>query len=229
MNKILVLGLGKFGHRLITELASREGVRIFAVDKNEKARQAATKYVHDCFGANLDHSESLGRILEKTGPIDTAVLGMGGSMSATTLTALHLRQRGVGRIFIKAEDEQHAEVLRAIDRGMEGPNAFRITIPEIDQAAQIAGRVATDLVKQEVPLGDNWGLAELACPNRLCEKTLGELEVRQRYQLTIIGWRESEDSPLQHATADTTLPVGCEITAVGEKKDIARFVAEFGS
>ncbi|MDP6941134.1 MAG: TrkA C-terminal domain-containing protein [Planctomycetota bacterium] len=227
MNKILVLGLGKFGHRLITELASREGVRVFAVDKNEKARQASTKYVHECFGANLDHPESLGRIMEKTGPVDTAVLGMGGSMNATTLTALHLRQRGVGRIFIKAEDEQHAEVLNAIDRGMDGPHAFRIIIPEIDQAAQIAGRVATDLVKQEVSLGDNWELAELSCPDRMCGKSLAELEVRQRYQLTIIGWRESGDSPLQHATADTILPEGCEITAVGEKKDIARFVAEF--
>jgi len=227
VKKVLVLGLGNFGLRLVQELSRREGLEIFALDRAEKPRNLAAERT-TTFGGNLENPEVLTRILEKIGKPDSAVISLGSSVNATTLTALRLRTEGITRIFIKAEDDNHAAVLAAIDRGVEGEPAFRVTIPEQEAAVQMAGRVASDLVHREVILDDDFELADLVCPNLLAGTSLAELEVRNRYGLTIVSWRPAQGGS-ELAGPDTVLEEGCRFTVVGSRQDVRRFVQEFTS
>ncbi len=215
MNHILVLGLGKFGRRLVDELSSRNGVRVFGVDRVEATCRNASDSIWECLTARVDSQAAVEAILDRIGNMDTAVVCLGGSTHAATLAALTLRERGIARIFIKAEDEAHRSVLEAMDRGFPGPPRFRLLIPESDAATLNASRIANDALREFARLGSDLDVAELDCPASLAGRSLAEMKVRERWGLTVLGWREIPEGPLHFADATTPLPEGGTLIVAG--------------
>ncbi|MBC8328057.1 MAG: TrkA family potassium uptake protein [Planctomycetes bacterium] len=219
MKKILVLGLGRFGHRLVERLAERDGVRLFALDRNARLVDSVGELVHTAASSNLGDPRALGAFLEQIGGVDVAVVGLGDAAHVTTMTALRLREAGVPQIVIKAEDLEHKLVLEAIDKGFPGAAAFDVVIPELDAAEALALRIASRHIEKELSLGDGIRIAELRCPDRLTEASLAELEVRKRYRLTVLAWH-AVGAPLELAGPETVLPEGCLITVLGAEEDV---------
>ncbi len=227
MKKILVLGLGKFGHRLVEVLAQNPEVRLIAFDRNNRLVESVTDLVHTAASGNLNDPGTLDAVLAEAGHLDAAVVSLGDAFNTTTLMALHLRQAGVRRIFIKADDPSHGKVLEAIDKGFPGERCFRVLIPELDAAEEVAHRVVSHYILKDVLLAEGFVLAEMLCPEKLAGTSLAQLDLRKRYQLTVIGWREA-GGQLILASPATPIPPGCTLTVVGSQKDLRAFEKEFG-
>ena len=225
MNHILVLGLGKFGSLLVTELSARNGVRVFGVDRTESTCKTMNDSLWECFTARVDSQEAVQAILERIGDVDTAVICLGGATHAATLAALTLREQGIARIFVKAEDDDHRALLEALDRGFPGPPRFRLLSPEADAASLNAGRIANDSVREFARLGSDLDVAELDCPAGLAGRSLAEMKVREQWGLTVLGWRETPEGPLHFADANTPLPSGGTLVVAGPP-DVVRNLGE---
>ncbi|RMH02106.1 MAG: TrkA family potassium uptake protein [Planctomycetota bacterium] len=141
------------------------------------------------------------------------------------MVALRLREAGVSRIVIKAEDRAHRRVLHAIDNGFPGDPAFEVVIPELDSADALALRLSSRRIQKELDLGDGLRIVELTCPPALVGRSLGELQVRQRYRLTLLGWRRKGEE-FRFADADTVLEEDCLITVIGMVEDVEVFEQE---
>lgn len=225
MKKILVLGLGKFGHRVLQKLGERGGVRLYAIDRNARLVDSVGELVHTASASNLNDPRALGAFLEEIGPVDVAVVGLGEAIHTVTLTALRLREAGVPRIVIKAEDVEHKQVLEAIDKGFAGAPAFEVVIPELDAADSLSLRLASNHIERNLALGDGFALAEVRTPARLTGASLATLQVRQRYRLTVVGWREAGGN-LRLAGPETELPPGSLVTILGAAIDVEAFERE---
>lgn len=217
--RILIIGLGHFGSRLAQHFSGRNGYEIYALDRNEKARKKVEMFA-TCLGGNLDNPEVIKRALEKIGEVDTAVLSLGSSMNSTTLAALQLRKSdAVKRVFIKVDDHQHEEVLNTIDRGIPGDPKFIITIPEIDAASNIADRILNDKLERRVQLDGDVTLAELPCPEKMAGKPLAELNARNTWKITVVGFRD-DNGEFKFAGPESELVAGHTITIVGKTSDV---------
>ena len=233
MKRILVLGLGKFGSRLCHALQERRSARVYAFDRQEKSIERIAEVVHTAASGDLDDPEALKAFLAQVGQIDAAVVSLGDHINTSILVALQLREAGVPKIVIKAVDPNHRRVLEAIDSGFPGEPRFQVLIPELDAADRLARAVSSDFVSGELPLGPGLSILEVTCPKELSGKPLRDLDLRNRYHLTVIGHRtapQNGEGPgdLVFATPDTQLPAGGLIMVVGSQEHLEAFEREFG-
>ncbi|MEO6597337.1 MAG: TrkA family potassium uptake protein [Planctomycetota bacterium] len=233
MKRILILGLGKFGNRVCQALAGRRGVRLFAFDMQERSIERIAASVHTACSGDLDDPEALKAFLAQIGEIDAAILSLGKQVNTSILAALQLRESGVPNILIKAVDLNHKRVLEAIDGGFSGDRRFRVLIPELDAADRLARSVASDFVTGELPLGSGLSIMEVTCPKELSSAPLKSLDLRNRYHITVIGYRvgaalNDDQGDLVFATPETVLPEGGLIMVVGKQEDLEALERKFG-
>lgn len=233
MRNVLVLGLGKFGSRVVEVLSQRKGVRVYAFDREKELVDRLADKVHTAGSGNLNDAEALRNFLDEVGEVHAAIISVGDAVNTSILAALLLRERGVPRILIKAVDESHKRVLEAIDHGFPGGRHFEVIIPELDAAERTARGVASDFVLGELPMAEGLGIMEVACPPEFARRTLRELELRRRFRVTVVGFRlpnPASDSAgdLQLATPDSQLPEGSLLTVVGRTADLAALERKFG-
>ncbi len=217
--RILIIGLGNFGSRLATQLAGRSGFEIHALEKLKDARDKVEAYA-TCYGGNLENPEVLVRCLDKLNDIDTAIICLGTSTSAISLTALQLRKHdSVRRVIIKVDDNQHEELLNAIDHGLAGESKFTIINPEISAASNTAELILNENVANRVELAGDVALIELSCPAKLAGTMLKDLDLRQTWQINVIGYRD-EEQQFHLAGPESVLVEGATITIVGHDKKL---------
>lgn len=233
MKTVLVLGLGKFGSRLVDVLSKRKGVRIFAFDREERLVERIAEKVHTAGTGDLNDPDALKSFLTEVGKIDAAIISVGDAVNTSILAALYLREAGVRRIVIKAVDESHRRVLEAIDHGFQGGPHFEVLIPELDAAERTGRLVASDFVASEFPMAEGFGMMEISCPPEWTKKSLKDLELRRRYHVTVVGYRSPHEGAaapagLQFATPETRLPEGCLITVIARREDLSELERRFG-
>lgn len=233
MKTVLVLGLGKFGSRVVDVLSQRRGVRVFAFDREPRLVERVADRVHTAGSGDLNDPDALKSFLTEVGKVDAAVISVGDAANTSILAALLLREMGVRRIIVKAVDQSHRRVLEAIDHGFPGGPHFEVLIPELDAAERTGRLIASDFVASEYPLAEGFGMMEVTCPSEWTKKTLKELELRRRHHVTVVGFRSNgapneHPGELQFATPETKLPEGCLLTVVARREDLAELERKYG-
>lgn len=233
MKRILVLGLGRFGTQVCKALAGRHGTRVFALDRNDKIIERIAPIVHTAGAGDLDDPEALKAYLTQVGAIDAAIISLGDNVNSSILAALQVREAGVPHIVIKAVDPNHKRVLEAIDHGFAGDKRFEVLIPELDAADRLARAISSDFVAGELPLGSGLAIMEVSCPSEFSGRPLRELDLRNRFHVTVIGYRSkvaegAEPGELVFATPETSLPEGGLIMIVGKQDSLEALERKFG-
>ncbi|MFQ5750176.1 MAG: TrkA C-terminal domain-containing protein, partial [Planctomycetota bacterium] len=129
----------------------------------------------------------------------------------------------------------HRRVLQAIhsSRRVEG-GRFQVLIPEVDAAVRVSRRIGSDFIESEFPMADGYGIMEVNCPGSLAGKTLRELNLRQKFHITVVGHHlpSEEIGPgnrMELASPDEHLPKGSLLTILGKDEDLQHFVRKFES
>jgi trk system potassium uptake protein TrkA len=179
MGKFVVIGLGNFGFFLAKSL-SEVGKEVIAVDRNKERAQRAQEFCsYAIVGDATDKSvlESVG--IEKD---DTVMVSLGDNISASILVTLYLKDLEIQTIHVKIISEDHGRVLEKV-------GATEIIFPERDLAKKLAQTLSSPNVIDYLPLTDEYEIVEIAPPKEFVGKTLADLELRNKYDISILAVR----------------------------------------
>jgi len=111
MERVVVVGLGKFGRALVETLAQR-GADVLAIDRDMELVQEAADSLPAVVQADATDLEAL-RSAGVRGA-SAAVVAIGDDFQAAVLATSVLRELGVERITARANSEREARILRLV-------------------------------------------------------------------------------------------------------------------
>ncbi len=206
-----VLGLGRFGKEMALQLA-RGGAEVLALDRERKMVEEVADEVTRAVAANLRDKDALQEL--GVAECDCVILSVGSDLAASVLAVMNLKAIGVKHLICKAYDEVHREVLLKL-------GADQVIIPEQEFAAKLAGQLLMPRIRDYLQLTDHFTIVEIAVPDSWTGKTLGELNVRGKYHVTVITVRHG-DQIVPSPGADEKMLAGDILLMAGDEKDVTR-------
>jgi trk system potassium uptake protein len=212
-----VIGLGTFGGQTARALY-RGGAIVLAIDRDEKLVEQISPVVTVAVRADATHEETL----REVGAFDmsTAIVAIRRQFDTTVLVTHLLHKNEVPEILVQVDSEQEESAIKAV-------GATSVIFPERDMADQIARRLLTPGLADQVPLGENVAIIDVPCPKTFAGKTLEDLQVRRKYHVTIVavktptskGHHTFEIAP----PADQKLAPHQHLVVLGDRKKLYSF------
>ena len=210
MKSFAVLGLGRFGKELALQLA-RGGAEVLAIDRERKIVDEVADEVTRAVTANLRDKDALQEL--GVAECDEVILSVGSDLAASVLAVVNLKALGVKHLVCKAYDEVHRDVLLRL-------GADQVLIPEQEFAAKLAAQMISPRLRDQIQLTEDDVIEEMAVPESWVGKTLGEMNIRNRFDVTVLTVRHGEKIvPAPGATEK--LLAGDVVLLLGEKKAAA--------
>ena len=205
MKQVAVIGLGRFGSSVARTLAE-SGCEVLAVDVDEARVKAIADEVTDAVRANALEEEALRALGLRN--FEVVVVAIGHEVEASILVTVLLKEMGIPKIVAKAQDELHGRVLQKVGADM-------VVFPERDMGVRLAHTLISRNVIDEIQLSTDYSILEMVVPHRFLGRNLKELELRQRFGLTILAIRR-EDRIIVSPDAEQTLEEGDILVALGQ-------------
>jgi len=166
--KFAVIGLGKFGLKLVEELA-KMGLEIIAIDKNPNKIEKVREIVSE--GVILDATDK--NSLEETGvkEVDCVVVSLGKQTETSILITALLKEIGVEQIVCRANSYLHATILKKI-------GAKRDAFQEENTAVRLAHTIHFSNVQEYIAMQGPRDLVELGITyeSKLRGKSIREIK-----------------------------------------------------
>jgi len=216
VGEFAVIGLGIFGRMVAASLA-REGQAVLAIDINEDEVNRMAAELDAVVRADATDEAALREL--RLDRVSCAVVAIGAeSMEASILATALLRQIGVPRIVARSLSELHARVLRAV-------GAHEVVSPEVEMGQRLAYRLSHPNVLDRVDLGDNAELVELEVPAQYVGKTLVEIDVRRRFDVTVVAIHRG-GRIVANPSRDEVFQAGEILVVIGSTGAVSRFAAK---
>ena len=211
MKSILLVGAGRFGRHIAMQL-SQLGHQIMAVDTNEERINDVLPYVTNAQigdSTNAEFLRSLG-----IGNFDVCLVTIGGSFQNSLETTSLLKELGTKCVVSRAERDVQAKFL--LRNG-----ADHVVYPEKQVAKWAAIRYSSNHIFDYVEIDDQHAIFEVEIPERWIGKSVGELDIRRKYGINILGIKRSGKTDVS-ITPDTVLSGETTILALGEYKTLQK-------
>jgi len=211
--RVIVIGLGIFGINIVKELYEN-GFEVVAIDKSKEAAQRVRDFTTKAIVADGTDREIVNRLgIDED---DVVIISFGEDLAASTLITLNLKQNGVKKIIVKAPNEEHKMILEKV-------GATDVIIPEKEMALKIAKSMVTPNVLDYLPLSEEFSIFEIAPPAGFLGKSIGELQLRSKYNIQVIAVRDIlADNMHIVPPASFILGDGQILLAVGREEDIQK-------
>ncbi len=184
MERFAVIGLGRFGSRLATHLAA-SGAEVIAIDRDraivEELRDQVTLAIA------LDATDEQALRVQGIDQVDTAIVGIGHNFEANALATVLLKSMRVKRVISRAGNRMQARILSRI-------GADAVVSPEDESADRWSHRLLAPFLIDHVELGEGYALVQMAAPRGWHGKTLAELDLRRKYNVTIVAIKRKVES-----------------------------------
>lgn len=209
MKTFVVIGLGRFGTAVATELCEL-GHEVLAIDASEEGvQQVADRVTHAVAGDARDPA-----VLRALGVrnYDCAIVAVGDDVGNSALITLNLKEIGVKRVICKAQSHVHRKVLEKI-------GADRVVFPEQEMALRLARNLANGDILNFIELSEEYSIMECRCPRQWQGKSIRELDVRARHRLNIIAIRRGGGMTISPG-GEYALQEEDELVVLGRNEDI---------
>lgn len=212
MKNILLIGLGRFGRHLAVEL-NELGHEVMAVDDEEDRVNEILPYVTNAQigdSTNADFLKSLG-----IGNFDICFVTISANFENSLETTSLLKELGAKIVISRAErDIQKKFLLRN--------GADQVVYPERQVAKWASIRYTADHILDYMEIDASHAIFEAEVPDEWLGKTIGELDVRRKYNINIIAVKDKGGVNIALST-DTLLKQDATILVIGEHKAIKRW------
>ena len=211
---VAVIGLGRFGGSLATELAAH-GVDVIGVDIDEAVVAQYSDTL--AFVSRADSTDET--VLRQLGidEVSRVVIAIGSDLEASILTASKILKIGNRHIWAKAISQPHAEILGQL--GIEN-----VISPENDMGRRLAHLIRGHMA-DFLPISEDFVLARTAPPTRISDSPLGSFELHDKYGVTVVAFRRSRDEHWDIADQGVTLYADDEILIAGTPRNVEDFSA----
>ena len=212
-----IIGLGRFGYALATELA-KSGADLIVLDKDEEKVRSVREFTENAFVVtSLDKKTLLETGIQNC---ETAVVCIGEKMDVSILTTLHLKSMGIPTVIAKAASQEHGEVLEKL--GAE------VVYPERDMAIRIAHRLENAKTLDFIQLSERVNISKFIIPENLAGKTVSETNFRGKFGVNIIAI-ENDGAVTETVTPDYAFKKGDILFVSGSKYCINKFLLKTGN
>lgn len=212
--RFVVLGLGSFGTALALRLA-QNGCRVTGVDSVEDHVEAVKDKLYEAVVADVTDNSTLKQLLVNNA--DAVFISLGENIERSLLAALHARELGAKRVFVKGVTPEHGKILEHL--GVE-----RVIFPEAEMAVQLADSMTWPNVIDALTIDTEFSLAEIAVPMSLSGSTLKDAELRRRYGLSVLGIKDHLNGKLTlNPSGDFLLTDDQMMLVIGRRDDLQRF------
>ena len=208
---VLLIGLGRFGKHMAMDL-NRLGHEVMAVDLNEDRVNEILPYVTNAQigdSTNEEFLESLG-----IGNYDLCVVAIGNNFQNSLETTSLLKDMGARLVVSRAERDVQAKFL--LRNG-----ADKVVYPERQMAKWAAIRFTADHILDFIEVDDTHAIFEVEMPRQWIGKTVGQLNIRQKYNINIVAIKRGENINMS-ISSETTLKEGETLLVIGEYKTLQR-------
>ena len=191
---VAVLGLGRFGQRIATQLA-RGGEEVIACDIDRDAVEHIASDVAQA--VTLDVTDEAAMRSRGIHRVKCGVIGIGEDFEASVLATVLLKQMDVPRIIARARSRTTAEVLKRV-------GAHDVVLAEDEAADRWANRILGPRVLNQIEFHEGYSIVEFIVPRPWIDKTLIELDVRKKHDVHIVAVKR----------ADPGAPSGAKVAAL---------------
>lgn len=213
MKTFLVVGLGRFGTAVATELCAL-GNEVLAMDIREDRVQAIAAQVTHAVTADARDPEVLRALAVRN--FECAVVAVASDVGTSALIALNLKEIGVSRVVCKAQSHTHRRVLEKI-------GADRVVFPEHEMGSKLARSLSFSNILNFIELSEDDSIVEIPAPSAWVGHTLRELDVRNTLGVNIIALRQNKGGKLMIApSADAVIQPEAMVVALGKDKNVNR-------
>ena len=214
MKQYLVIGLGRFGTSVAKTLYEA-GENILGIDVSEELVQ--DRINNNILKNAIIGDASDGKILKDIGAenFDVAFVCIG-DIEASVMIALNLKELGIKSIIAKAINKKHGKVLTKI-------GATEIVYPEEHMGKRIAELTMNTDVIEHLKFTDNFVLVEVKAPSIFWNNSLIKLDVRNKYNINIVGIKKSKGEFLPNPTANVVIEEGDVLVIITDKKTVESF------
>lgn len=228
MNRFAVIGLGRFGTKLAIAL-SMSGAEIIAIDRNREIIDNIMDQVSHA--VRLDSTDEDALKAQGVDKVDVAIVGMGQggqAFESAILTVVNLKNLGVKKIFARAQNLTAGQVLAAV-------GATEVIYPEIESAQRWAYKLIAPQIGEKVDFAPGYSLASVKAPPSFDEKTVMDLQLRQKYNVNLVAIKRNEEgaqarketpSIINVPMPNTVIYAGDVLMVAGSEADLAKLPQE---
>lgn len=212
MKSFLVIGLGRFGSALATQLCA-QGNEVLAVDLRPERVQGVADQVTQAVTADARDPEVLHSLGARN--FDCAVVAMGGDdLGTSALIVLSLKELGLPKVVAKASDAIHRKVLEKI-------GADTVVFPEQQTALRLAHSLSSGGILNFIELSKEFSIAERKVPDVWVGKSIVELNIRVKYDLNVIAVGNGADMSIAPGGRYVFQPED-NVVVLGRNEDFSR-------
>ena len=211
MKSVLLIGLGRFGRHIAENLYELKH-QVMAVDKKEDRVNAVLDFVTNAVigdSTNEEFLKSLG-----VGNYDVCMVCIGDDFQSSLETTSLLKELGAKKVVSRAARDVHAKFL--LRNGADD-----VVYPERQLAKWSAIRYTSDHIFDYIEIDEQHAIFEVEVPETWIEKSVGELDVRRKFGITILGIKRAGKTDVS-VTPDTILSDDITILALGEYKALQK-------
>lgn len=210
--EFVVIGLGRFGGSIVSELIEL-GANVMAIDitpsKVDEYADIATQAV---VADTTDESALLSLGIRN---FQHVIVAIGENIQASILTTLILKEIGVPKLTVKAQNEYHKKLLEKL-------GADHIVRPERDMGIRVANNVLSNNILDYLELSEEHSIAEIIVDVKVAGRTIIELNIRAKYGINIVAIKRQE-SIMISPQADEEILEGDVLIVIGSDSDIHNF------
>jgi len=224
--KYIIVGLGSFGASLAEKLTA-QGNEVIGIDiKMPRVDALKEKITHTICLDATDESTVSGLPLKDT---DIVIVAIGENQGTNVMVTALFKNLQVKKLISRAVNALHENVLSAI--GVD-----EIVHPEQESAERWAKRLCMRGVVDSFELNDYFSIVEVKLPARYANKTVEEVQFRERYNLLVLtslknaqvetnmGKKKTIIDVQSVATPKLLLEQGDILVLYGSNKDIRKFI-----
>ncbi len=216
MKQYAVIGASTFGKRILEELILLD-CEIILIDKDPEIIEYFKNDVTAAYIANVINEETVTRLIPAD--IDAVVIDLGDKIEASILVTQYLSKLGVSNIIVKAETDQHGEILSIV-------GADHVVFPNIEAARRVTPLLASDLLFNYLAISGGLVLAETGVPEGLAGYTLIETEIRRSRGINVMAFRKGGQGDYQFFKPEYRLNGDDVLLIVGREEDVAAFTGK---
>ena len=212
-----VIGLGRFGSSIIKELRELN-VNVLAIDKDEAVINDYKDMVTEAvIGNTMDEN-----VLKSVGitNFDHVIVAIGENIQASILTTLILKDLGVEKVTVKAQNDYHGRVLEKI-------GADAVIHPERDIGRLLAHRLVSTHTLDILEISDDHSIVEFKAIDDFTDKTLEQLDFRNEFGVSVLAIKRHEHI-IVSPDANTKILEDDILILIASDQDLSKFEIVMG-
>lgn len=211
MKSILLIGLGRFGKHVAMHL-NELNHQVMAVDHREERVNEILPFVTSAQIGDSTNEEFVASLGVRN--FDVCFVAIGNDFQSSLETTSLLKELGAKFVVSRAARDVQAKFL--LRNG-----ADEVVYPEKQLAKWAAIRYTSDHIMDYIELDGDYAIFEVAVPKNWLDKTVGEIDIRRKYNINIMAVKTEGRMNLA-VTPDTVLSGDKTLLVLGAYRDIQK-------